>query len=338
MKRVYKTGLLMLSLSFLLFNSFAQGSDEEISPRYSDTSLLGIIKSFFNNGEVKNFFSFSQGYDTNVYLSDTNREGDAFTQVVFKSTLTSALNDTTDGILGYRLMSLVYSDESDLDLIVNTFRVGVKHNINSKLSLLTDYKFGITNYINTGVDDFLDHRLRFKLKQKLPDKFYHSLSYELRYKDYDNRKIRLAPTILYSNKKREDLRNTLEYEVGKYFSKDLIRARFQYYHNDSNEHFLDYYDYDSYKTTVSLTHMFDNKTFGYFSFSRQYRDYSARTLILDAGSKEWQRTYVISAGLYYNIKKDLTLSCNYSYRQNWSNERTDRYSGSVMTMGIYYSF
>ena len=130
----------------------------------------------------------------------------------------------------------------------------------------------------------------------------------------------------------------MEYEIGRYFTKDLLRLNYQYYYNTSTEHFLKYYNYDSFELGASLTHILNKKTFAYFSFSRQYRDFRSRTISLDANFKERDRTYLITSALYYNLKKDLTIGLNYTYRENWSNEPTENYSGALITVNTFYRF
>lgn len=338
MQKTYKITLLVVGIFFLSFSCFAQVADEEVPPRYPEQSLFGAIKSFFKEGEVNCLFSLFQGYDNNVYLN-SQRKRDAFTQMFFKSNLTSPINEQLEGILGYELMSLMYADASDVNLIRTGLRLGLDYKINTDLNFLTDYRFGVADYINSGEDDFLDHRIKFKLKRIFLSKLYHSLSYELMFKDYRQRKTRTTP-VTYSSKTREDFRRTIEYELGHYFPKDLFKIKFQYYLNDSNERYLDYYDYDSYRVIFSLTHLFNDKLFGYLSFSRQLREYSSRTLSVPIGSISLERdkTSVITSALYYNLNKTFTLGLNYTYRQNWSNEPTGRYSGSIISLGAYCKF
>ncbi|MBN1913764.1 MAG: hypothetical protein JW788_05120, partial [Candidatus Omnitrophica bacterium] len=124
----------------------------------------------------------------------------------------------------------------------------------------------------------------------------------------------------------------------KFFPKDQLKLGFQYYNNNSSERYLHYYDYDSYKGTASLTHLFNNKTFGYFSFSRERGDYHNRSISTNNGRCQDDRTYVLTSALYYNIKKDFTLGLSYTYRNNYSNEPMERYQSSMFTVGTYYKF
>jgi long-subunit fatty acid transport protein len=141
-----------------------------------------------------------------------------------------------------------------------------------------------------------------------------------------------------SEKEREDERHSVGYEIGKYFPDDLLKIKFQYYNNDSNEAYLKYYDFDSYKIGASLTHIFNKQFFCYASFSRQWRDFRSRTISLDADSKEWDRTYLAALGVYYNLSKQMTLGLSYTYRENWSNEPLENYSGSLISVSTSYKF
>jgi opacity protein-like surface antigen len=297
---------------------------------------MGRVQSFFKDGEFKYLASLTLGYDNNVWLN-SRRDGDGYMQLFFRPTFTSALNDKLDGILEYELMSLIYMTESNASLITNTLGAGVDYKINKDWKLSTMYRFSSTELVHTGKDDFLDNSLELKLAQKLPDKFFHSLGYELMYKNYRQRKLRTS-AMLDSYKERADERHTAAYEIGKYFPSDLVKLKFQYYNNDSNDAYLKYYDYDSFKLGISLTHIFNKKYFCSASFSEQWRDFRSRTISLDSNTQEWDKTYLAALGIYYNLSKKMTIGLNYTYRQNCSNEPLENYSGSLTSVSTSYKF
>ncbi|MCM8774134.1 MAG: outer membrane beta-barrel protein [Candidatus Omnitrophica bacterium] len=325
-----------LGMLFICFSGFSQSLEKEVPPSYTESSFLGRLKSFFRDGELKSLVLVNEGYDNNVWL-DSRREGDVYTQVIFRPRFTSPISEKIRGILDYELMSLVYMDESNANLIINTLGFGGEFDINDELKFSKSYHFSLTEYPNSGNDDFYDNSLELKLTHKLPQKMFHSLGYEFLFRNYQERKIRLSP-INYSDKEREDKRHSVDYEIGKYFSKDLFKIKFQYYNNNSNDSYLKYYDYDSYKIGVSLTHIFNDRFFSHTSFSRQWRDFSGRTISTDPSTKEWDRTYLVIVGLYYKFNKDLTLGVSYTYRENWSNESIENYSGSLIALNTSYRF
>ncbi len=336
MRKFSKISAGVLGLVLISLPCFAAGLDREVPPAYTESSLMGRIQSFFKDGELKSLATITGGYDNNVWLN-SRRDGDGYMQVFFRPTFTSAINTKVDGILEYELMSLIYMTESNASLITNTFGAGTDYKINKNWKLSTRYRFSLAELPHSSGDDFMDNSLELKLAQKLPQKIFHSLGYELMYKNYQQRKLRTSGMI-YSEKEREDERHTVAYEIGKYFPDDLLKIKFQYYNNDSNDAYLKYYDYDSYKIGASLTHIFNKKLFGSFSFSRQWRDFRSRTISVDSNFKEWDRTYLSVLGLYYNITKQLTLGLNYTYRQNCSNEPLENYSGSLTSVSTSYKF
>jgi hypothetical protein len=293
-------------------------------------------KSFFEKGKVNSIVSLTQGFDNNAHL-DPSRKGDSFSQVFYKTTFTSPLNEKVLSIFDFTAMSLVYYDESDLDLGVVGVHAGLENSLTKDVTFSTGYYIDMLNYMHTGEDDYFENRGEMKIKQNLPHKMFHSLLYVLAFKSYMQQHTRTS-AILTSDKKRDDLRNTTEYEIGKYFTKDMLKMIIQYYSNSSSEKYLDYYDYDSFKVGASLTHLFTDKIFGYCSLSRQYRGFRKRTLSQDSNALEHDRTYLGSAALFYALNKSLSFGVNYTYRQNESNEPSSNYSGSLISLGTYYKF
>jgi len=347
MRKAY--GIMSLAILGIFFLSFTCFADQGVSDKYQVRHRLidnflertsDSAKSFFNNffegSEIKSFLSLSQGLDNNVRLN-SRRDTDTFTQIFFKPTVTTPINENTSRILSYELTGFIYGDESNLNLIINKFNLGMDHKINDDLDFSGQYSLGIIDYPNTGYDDFINHTLDFKIKQKFPAKFYHSLGYNFAFKGY-TQKLKRTSSGLNSEDERHDRVNTIGYEIGKYFPKDLVKFSYQYFNNDSNDSYLKYYDYDSFQPGVSLTHFFNKKTFCYTAFSKQMRYFRSRTISRDANFKEWDRTYVGMLGLYYSPEKSFTIGVNYTYRQNRSNEPLENYSGSIVTLNTYYNF
>jgi hypothetical protein len=333
-----KTILFVSLLAVVLFPLFciaADVSEEDVTPR-TKKIYLEPERSIIERGKFKFLLASTEGYDNNSHL-DSNRDGDAYWQVFFRGTFTTSISKETEASLGYELMNLLYAGESDLDLTRNGIQAGITHNLTQNLSISAEYNFDSIEYINSGTDDYLDNQLGLKLKHKLPNKMYHSLGHIFMLRSYADRLIRTAADT-FSEKKREDMRDTVEYEVGKYFAKDFLKLGYQYYFNNSNEKYLNYYDYDSHKVGVSLTHLFNDKFTGYLSLSKQFRDYRSRTLINDAGCREHERTYLMTAALYYNFNKSISFGLSYTYRENKSNEPLEKYSGSLVSVSTYYRF
>jgi hypothetical protein len=338
-------GILIAAVLFLPAMSFAEeiGEDEIVSDGSQQIYIDEEDEySFFARGRFTNMLAVSFGLDNNTHL-DPTRNADCFNQILFKTNFTSPItrDKRVSGILGYELMSLLYTEESSLNIIKNTLSADIDNKINKEWELSGGYRLDTYSYINSASDNFYENAGHIELKENLPLKMYHKLGYELGYKNYPGRHTRTVTDIgeiLDSDKKRNDLRNTFDYEIGRYFPNDLFKLGYQFYNNNSTDKFINFYDYNSYKLSASLTHLFNDKLFGFMTFARQYRAYRSRSITLDPATKENDKTYLLSTALYYNLNTSLTLGCSYTYRQNVSNDPLQNYSGSLVSVSSYYRF
>jgi len=328
--------MVLILASFMTKFSYARdAAEEEVTPR-SKKIYLEPEKSFYEKGKFKFLAALTTGYDDNTHLN-SRRDGDVYFQTFFKGSWVTPLDNKTDGTLSYEMMNLLYTGESKLDLTRNGLHAGIDHELTKDLTISAGYNFDILDYINTRDDDFVENSLNFKLTHKLPYKMFHSLEYDMSYKNYTDFKVRNTDMVV-TDKEREDFRNEVGYEIGKYFKNDMISINFHYFNNNSNDRYMNYYDYDSFKLGSSLTHIFNKKIFGYLSFSRQLRDYRSRTIVQDVNVKEWEKTYLMTSAMYYNLNKSVSFGLSYTYRQNCSNESLDRYSGSLISLSTYCKF
>lgn len=333
-----KAAVFFALILFLLSSGVAFGADiveeKEIAGRATGPKE-SMGAGFLAKGKVKSFTAVTLGFDNNVFL-DGGRHKDGFSQFLYRGTYTWPLEETLNGILELNIMDLTYFDSSEASLIAPSFRGGLDFKLDRKTNLIVDYSFGLVDFIDSGANDFYDHKFGVTLKQRLPLKFSHAFSYEFLLRDYMERKTRDSATV-YREESRMDERNTLEYSISKQFPQDLWKVGLTYYQNNSNEKYLDYYDVDSWKPFVSVTHLFGPKLFGYAAFSRQFRYYAHRTAIGSA-NKEEDTTNVFSQALFYTVNKSFTLGVSHTLRKNDSNEPTSRYSGSVISINGYYTF
>ena len=293
-------------------------------------------RSVLKKGKFRFLLAGTAGYDNNANL-DSERQGDSFFQDYFKASFALPLSEKTDARADYELVHLLYAANSKLDLMSNGARLGLDHKLSQDIVLSTGYSVDMIDYINTGSDDYLDNALDVKVTQQLPHKMFHSLACDVLFRYYDHRYTR-TPLAASSDKPRNDWRNTVSYEIGKYFKKDLLKFNVSCFNNNSNDTYLHYYDYNSYKAGASVTHLFNNKLSGLLSYAKQFRDYRTRSLVADPGKTEFERSDLGTAALFYSLNKSVSFGLNYTYRQNYSNEPIDKYSGSIISLSTYYKF
>lgn len=315
--------------------SAADYAEEEVTPRVKKI-YLEPERTLYEKGDFNFLAAVTMGYDNNAFLN-SRRDGGAYTQEFLSASFASPVWRRSEFFFDYELMNLVYADFPKLDMIRNAIHTGLDHRLNKDITLSGGYGFDVIEYYHTGTDDYVEQIIDLKFKQNLPHKMFHNLRYDGSYRNYAKRYNRSGNGEV-GTKKRDDVRNTFTYEVGKFFEKDMLKFNFEYYNNNSDEKYLNYYDYDSFKFGASLTHLFTKKLFGYLSASRQIRDYRTRTLINDAGCNQEDKTYLMTAALFYSVNKSLSFGLNYTYRQNRSNEPGERYSGSLTSLSAYYRF
>ena len=232
---------------------------------------------------------------------------------------------------------ITYWEATDANLIDTDIILGTETKLFGGLTLKAYNDIEIVEYQSNDDGEYIGDKAGFVLKQKLPNNFFHSFGYEYFYKDYSDRKARNGWGGL-SGKDRQDNRSTVDYELGVYLKKSMLKVFGEYYLNDSNDQFMDYYNYDSIRLGSSAIYLVTNKLSAYASFYEQFRRYAERTVPGNLTNHEHDRTWVTSAALYYELYKNTTLGLNYTYRQNGSNNPTQKYSGSITSLGVYYRF
>lgn len=286
--------------------------------------------------KTKLLFAAIQGYDNNVFL-DPRREHDTFTEAILDANITYPLNGRWDVMGGVTVHDITYWKATDANLIDTDLKFGFEGKLLSGMTLAVYNDVELVEYQANDSGEYIGDKAGFVLKQKLPNNFFHSFGYEYFYKNYSDRKARNGWGGL-SDKDREDNRNTVDYELGVYLKKSMFKVFGEYYLNKSNDNYLDYYDYNSLRLGSSMIYLVSKKMSAYLSYYRQFRNYSDRTIPGDNTYAEKDRTWVATASLYYDIYKNTTLGFNYSYRQNLSNNPSQKYSGTINSLGLYCRF
>lgn len=284
----------------------------------------------------KIFVSALQGYDNNVFLNSDRKE-DGFSESIVDVSVASPLNGRWDVLSGVSAHDITYWDSSGASLVDTNIKLGFEGKLPADLTLTVLDNIELLEYYSNDYGEYVGNKTGLSLRQKLPNNFFHAIGYEYFYKNYSDRKA-LNGWGGESDKDRADNRNTVDYELGVYLKKAMLKVFGEYYLNDSNDSYLDYYKYDSRRFGASAIYLFADKLTGYASFIYQRRGYQDRTIPDDSTVHERDKTYIASASLFYDIFKNATLGVNYCYRQNDSNSLTQKYSGSITTLGLYCRF
>ena len=297
-------------------------------PLVKKTEGLGNLK-------VDTTIGLFQGYDNNVNL-DSSRKGDSFNNIFASVDARYPINDWLKLKFGYNMFDAVYYKFSNYTVIDNAVRAGFENKISDNLTMDTGYEFEYIYYPKDDQGTYYANKVGTSLKHKISKNLYQKVGYEFQVRDWTDRKARNSAGVI-EDTDRQDYRNTIKYEIGCLVWKTLLKLKTDVYFNDSNDAFLDYYDYTSYSVSAFAARPIVDKLTGILRAGYQWKRYDERT-ITTGDAKEKDKTMVLGAGLTYDINRNLALSANYTYRQNYSNDPIQKYSESITSLGLYYTF
>lgn len=319
----------------------AEVTEEETTERYLGKSEEKAYKKVEMVRERKRyttklFVSAMQGYDNNVFL-DPRRKEDTFSEAIVDASIFYPLTGRWGLFGGLSAHDITYWEATDANLVDTDVKLGVEGKLfwNITATLLNDIE--MVEYISNDDGTYLGDKVDLALKQRLPHNLFHAFGYEYFYKNYSDRKARNGWGGL-SSKDRIDHRNTIDYEIGSYFKNMMIKLKAEYFMNKSNDAFMNYYDYDSFRYGPSLIYLVTDKLSAYMSYTKQIKRYDDRTIPGDTTRHEKDHGYVSSASLFYEVRKNMTLGLSYTYRQQHSNYPAQKYSGSITSLGLYCRF
>ncbi|HOX10100.1 MAG TPA: hypothetical protein PLV09_02510 [Candidatus Omnitrophota bacterium] len=323
------------------FSPAADVNEEETTEKFIGKAEEKAYKKVETLREHKRYktkllLSASQGYDTNVFL-DPQRRHDTFSEFIIDGSISYPMNGRWDFYFEAAAHDVTYWEATQANLIDTDLIMGFEGRLPWGITAKAYNDIELLEYQNNDDGEYVGDKAGLLIKQKLPNNYFHSFQYEYFYKNYSDRKAFNGWGGL-SDSDRADHRNTFDYSVGLYMQKSMVKVFGEYFLNSSNDSFLDYYDYESIKLGSSAIYLLTDKLSAYASFYKQFRHYSGRTIPDDDTAKEKDRGWVAAASLYYDITKSATLGLNYSYRQNKSNNPSQKYSGSLTSMGFYYRF
>ncbi|MBN1871101.1 MAG: hypothetical protein JW800_00860 [Candidatus Omnitrophica bacterium] len=282
--------------------------------------------------------SLETGYDTNAYLEHYDEAASIFLQNAVGVETRSLIFEECVLRLAYDMTYLDYLRFAEPDLFDNIFTVGLDTQVTEKILWSLDYSLDLVGYPHDEASEYSISEIETGLKHSISDGLYHRLVYRYSNKEYTKWKIRNRVGTVQSSD-REDKRNTIKYEMGYYMTdRTFLKPEFTVYFNDSNEAFIDYYDYTSIQTQLTGIHFLTDKIFTRLNAGYQYKSYDNR--VVSDQDRGDQRDHLLSAGvsLFYDLNKNISLGTNFDYRKNFSNENSQKYTDYIMSCGIYYTY
>ncbi|MGB2630877.1 MAG: hypothetical protein WBD17_06610, partial [Candidatus Omnitrophota bacterium] len=197
--------------------------------------------------------------------------------------------------------------------------------------------FDYYSYPNEKESTFLGWEVHTSLRHFILEWLYHEPQYEYIRRWYPDWKVS-KNTGQIDNANRLDDRHKFKYTFGMYFPTFMIKCSNEVYYNDSNDMFQDYYDYWVYRVRPSIMYFLTDNLYTDVSFVYRHYWYDDRR----STEKSWElvrdNTFIATLALYYDVTKNITLEATYSYTENTSNDPFNKFTDSIVSGGIYFSF
>jgi len=278
------------------------------------------------------------GYDSNVYLSHYDEVSSFFIQEALGIYGEYLLSDFCMLRSNYDLTSIKYARFSEPDLLDNIINVGFDTMITESLLWSVDYYIDFVGYPHDKASEYTMNEIETGLKHNITDSLYHKLTYRFSYKHYPKWKTRnRVGTVRLGS--RDDRRNALEYLLGIYVTdKTALEIENTIYYNNSNELYLDYYDYTTLKSEVTIIQLITDKFYASLNSGYQYKAYKNRIVSDRDRGDQRDRLLMCGASLFYDIAPAISIGTNFDYRKNFSNEGEQKYADYIISGGVYCSF
>ena len=169
----------------------------------------------------------------------------------------------------------------------------------------------------------------------IPKRLYHKPSYIFQSRDFTKAKARLANDSPGPDG-RNDTTHRLDYEIGVHpVPQFLLRVHNQYGRNDSNDQFLDFYDYSFYQVTPSVTWEVSKPLLAIVGVKFQRNNYDDRAV---RGMAEREDFTAFFGNLFYHVTKQTSVGFHWGSTSkttapcpNWSTKAPLSPSASTFT-------
>jgi len=339
--------VILLAVFLFNVNSFAQVAGQVKTEEkynyltalsYIDTLTMPIKRHLRKNKIGLEFFAgLLQGFDNNVNL-DPSRKKDGFLEASLNTEVTYNYTDEIRLKLENYTTNIMYYNVNNANMLDVYTRTGLETDILNKLVTLgADYVFDFVCFPLDPDGTYLGNEARVYAKHRLLSYLYQRLRYRYLHKNYTKGKTRAADRE-WTDTLRRDNRHTMDYEVGFYLTdKAILKGNIELFRNTSNYAYFEYYNYWSFRVRPSFILTLTKKLYTTGSFAYQQRRYDDR-LSSENDEHVWDDTCSFNVSLLYNLTRSFTIALNCGYRENVSNEPLQKYSGTIFTGGVYYSF
>ena len=184
--------------------------------------------------------------------------------------------------------------------------------------------------------NFNEQEVKLGLKHYfIPHRLYHKPSYIFQYRNFTKAKARVSdggPGM----DERHDTTHRLDYEIGLHLIPSVLaQVHNQYGRNDSNDQFLDFYDYSFYQVAPSVTWEITKPLFLVTGVQFQHNNYDNRAVRGTAGRDNFTAFF---GSLFYHVTDAASVGFHWVYAKDDSNLPELEYQDSSLSFGVYCHF
>lgn len=306
-------------------------------PLFCLVFLTAAGAAYAAEGPLKVRVSAAGGFDNNRGLN-SERKSDFFAQETASAVYSRLLDKKAQYRLSWNALNLNYFKTTDLSLLLNQVGADLNYLLTPQAVWENGYSFQYLYFPDNEAVTSYEHEYGTALRYKVGPKWTVRALASFSWREYEDRKKR-GPDRLDVPDERADDTVTGEFSSIHKLHKDLaLTVSAARVDSDSNDQYHDYYDYDAWKLSAGVSWQIDAKWTAFAKFAYEDREYDSRPLRDDLSVSQEDRLYTSSVSLYYKVNKDLSLGSVLTYREKESNEPSQGYSGSIGTLGLYYSF
>ncbi len=258
-------------------------------------------------------YSAIEGYDRNPNLAGT-RKGSGFTEQDLGMGYIHRLGSRFIYRLTGNLRYVNYYKFSNVNSFAPTLRGETAIELTPHFFIESEYDARWFWRPDDAQGNLNEQEVKVGLKHYLiPKRLYHKPSYIFQYRDFTKAEARLSDGSSGPDG-RNDTTHRLDYEIGVHpVPQLLLRVHNQYGRNDSNDQFLDFYDYSFYQVTPSVTWEVSKPLLVIVGVQFQRNNYDDRAI---RGMAEREDFTAFFGSLFYHVTEHASVGFHWVYSKD----------------------
>ena len=280
-------------------------------------------------------YSVIEGYDRNVNLNSTHN-GTGFTEQDLGVGYIHRLGRWFIYRLTGNLRYVNYYKFSNVNLVEPILRAETAIELNPHFFIESEYDAKWFRRPDDAQGNFNEQAVKLGLKHYfIPHRLYHKPSYIFQYRDHTKFKARLSDGSAGPDA-RHDTTHRLDHEIGVHLVPWLLlRLHNQYGRNDSNDQYLDFYDYSFYQVTPSVHWQVTKPLVAIAGVRFQRNNYDDRAI---RGLAQREDHTALFGTLFYHVTKQTSVGFHWVYVKDDSTLPELEYQDSSLSLGLHYHF